>query len=274
MSGSVYRLLGKLAAEDTPQTIYSYKVPKLLRFSVLTLAGVLVTYGVTFTDVITKACAQRYEGASDEEKHDWWFLTKTYAPMGLIVIPFTVATGALGAFSRFVTKVNYIPRKNKLPLCEMIRGSAILGRPISTIRPLNEINRTANVRIYTGNGKNGMEDKGTFVFYLVDRSPETKFFMNKFYILSRSGEVWNSDSRVLMALFGNENANVASDKSSGKTQTVRKTPNLDVTKHTDDQSAILNEMVRLGAEHRFGKAFHSTSEKHKSDIIKSIVNKK
>lgn len=204
MSIPFSKVISALVAKTAPEPIYSYKVPTLVKAGSVALSLVFFTYGATFADWSYESAQTVYGEADEETKKDWKFLVKTFGPSALTVIPFTLAAAALYAPSRVVTKVTYIPKINGMPECELIRRSAIGGKEIKVVRPLSQIIRNPKARVFTGVGSQGVEDKGSFIFFLSDRSPMAKGWMDKFYIFPRSGKFWGSDGRIFDALFGGD----------------------------------------------------------------------
>lgn len=204
MSIPFSKVMKALVAKTSPEAIYSYRVSPLIKAGSVALSLVFFTYGVTFAEWSYESSKTVYKEANEADKKDWKFLAKTFAPMGLTVIPISLAIGAIFVPSRIVTKVTYIPKVNGFPECQLTRRSVIRGKPIVTTRPLSQIVRSEKTRVFTGEGHQGVEDKGTFIFFLTDRSPLLKRWFDKFYILPRSGNFWASDGRVFDALFGGD----------------------------------------------------------------------
>ncbi|KAH9201155.1 hypothetical protein LQ764DRAFT_224613 [Zygosaccharomyces rouxii] len=198
------KLLNSLVSKSSPESIYHYKSGKLLRAGSLGLSLVFLSYGITFIDWYYHSSWAVWSGATDEDKRDWKFYAKTFGPWGLTIIPFTIAGASLYFPSRVVTKVTYVPRANATPLCQLERKSALFGRRLQLTRPLDQLARNERTKVYTGVGEQGVEDKGSFVFLLNDRSPQAKGFWDKYFILHRSGKFWGNDGRIFDALFGGD----------------------------------------------------------------------
>lgn len=268
MGANVFKLLSDLAAKEAPQIIYSYKLRPLYRAGALSLSTVLVAYSLSFADVSKLSASLQYNSADGEEKKDALFLIKAYGPIGMAVVPLAISFGSLYVLSRTVTKVRYIPQIQQIPKCEITRTSAILGREIIITRPMNEIVRSSNVRIYTGKGSQGLDDKASFSFYLKDVSKTTKIPLNRLYILPRSGTVWNSDGRVLSALFGgkSEGQNSLFDGKE-ESQNSKLKDNINVTQ----KNVIVQEMMRLNENNK--SKFHSKMQSQtRANVVKNIVN--
>lgn len=246
MSGNagLFTHLEELASKKTTQWLYKYKMKPLLKAGSLGLSAVLVVYGITFSDMAWFSVSKGRELATDEEIKDWKYLLKVYGPLGLTILPFTLSLGTLWTFSRAVTRIELVPASRGVakPMFKVVRQSAILGRPREALIGVNELVKTKNARIFTGEGPQGIEDKGTYCFYLTDKSKDAQFW-NKQYIVSRSGAVWKSDGRILEALF---NANSKKEKMS-----------------------LLNEMIELNKDKQ---SFHSHSTKQSSKIKDIILN--
>ncbi|CCF57462.1 hypothetical protein KAFR_0C04710 [Kazachstania africana CBS 2517] len=255
MSTKIFKILSELASLNSPQLIYSYRIRPLYRFGSLSLSAVLLTYGVSFLDVFKLSATQRYRESASNEKSNVWLILKTFGPIPLAALPFILSAGTLYIFSRVVTGVTYIPHTNKPPSCELTRRSALFARPIREVRQLGHITRAKNVKIYTGQGPQGIDDKATFSFFLIDRSPNLKNFFSRFYILPRSGSVWKSDGRLLVALFGedgSEKGDVAARKMDHKSNEI-----------------IFEEVRKLNGK----KTLFHTHSKKKPTAVKNIVNK-
>lgn len=255
MSVPFSKVVNALVAKTVPEPIYSYKVSRLVKAGSVALSVVFFTYGATFADWSYESSQAVYNEADETTKKDWKFLAKTYGPMGLTLIPFTLALGALYAPSRIVTKVTYIPKVNGLPECELTRRSMLGGREIKVVRPLSQIVRNRRTRVFTGEGDQGVEDKGSFIFFLSDRSPMAKSWIDKFYIFPRSGKFWGSDGRIFDALFGGDSIRDLELKS-------RKEQDSRLQDIKQDRS-MLQDMIR---ENSSRAKFHSGSK-----VSKKIV---
>ena len=258
MSIPFSKVVSALIAKTAPEPIYSYKVPTLVKAGSVALSLVFFTYGATFADWSYESSQTLYKEADEDTRKDWKFLVKTFAPMGLTVIPFTLAIGALYAPSRIVTRVTYIPKVNGLPECELTRKSVIGGKEIKVVRKLSEIVRSGKTRVFTGVGHQGVEDKGSFIFFLSDRSPMAKSWIDKFYIFPRSGKFWGSDGRIFDALFGGDSIRDLELKTriqqDGRLQDIKQ------------DRTMLQEMIR---ENSTRAKFHSGSK-----VSKKIVGSK
>lgn len=239
-------LLEELTSKKQPQWLYRYKVPPLLRFGSIGLSAVLMVYSLTFTDMTWFSAQKRKEEDEKEGKHrDWVHLIKVYGPLGMALLPFTLSLATLWTFSRLVTGVQFIPKgQTGEPAFKVVRNSAVLGRSREKYIPITNLVKTKQTRIYTGKGHQGIEDKGTFCFYLRDTSMEGTRFWDRHYILSRAGILWKSDGKLLEALF-----------------------NRDKKLEEGTQSSLLNNMVRLNKDKH---TFHSSSKKQ-SEMIKDII---
>ena len=271
MAGNVFKLLSDLAAKEAPQVIYKYRLKPLYRAGALSLSAVLLAYSLTFADVSKLSASIQYKGADEEEQKDALFLIKAYGPIAMAVLPLGISFGSLYVLSRTVTKVRYIPQVNGLPKCELTRTSAILGRDITISKPISQITRSTNVRIYTGKGPQGLDDKASFSFYLKDRSPEVRTPLGRLYILPRSGEVWQSDGRVLSALFGGDKQGKNALFSEGDSAQGSGAVDPAAGINPAQKSAILQEMRKLNDSSRV--KFHRKGQAmSQSDIVKNIVN--
>lgn len=204
MSLPFSKVMQALVAKNAPEPIYSYKVSRLVKAGSWALSLVFFTYGATFADWSYESSQTVYDEADEDTRKDWMFLIKSLAPMGLTAIPISLAVAAVYVPSRIVTKATYIPKVNGLPECELTRRSAIMGREIRVVRPLTQLARNGKTRVFTGVGHQGVEDKGSFVFFLSDRSGLSKKWFDKVYIFPRTGKFWASDGRVFDALFGGD----------------------------------------------------------------------
>ncbi|SMN21599.1 similar to Saccharomyces cerevisiae YNR040W Putative protein of unknown function [Maudiozyma saulgeensis] len=273
MAGNVFKLLSELAARDAPQVIYSYKLRPLYRAGALSLSTVLVVYSLSFADVSKLSASLQYKIADGEEKKDALFLMKAYGPIGMALIPLSISLGSLFVLSRTVTRVKYIPQVQQIPKCEITRTSALLGREITVTRPMSDIVRSSNVRIYTGKGPQGIDDKASFSFYLKDLSPTLKTPLNRLYILPRSGTVWKSDGRVLSALFGGngKDQNILSNDVDETNQSGGNKSRMEETINATQKNIIVQEMMKLNANNKV--KFHNKNKKDiQTNLIKNIVN--
>lgn len=273
MGANVFKLLSDLAAKEAPQVIYSYKLRPLYRAGALSLSTVLLAYSLTFADVSKLSASIQFKGADDEEQKDALFLIKAYGPIAMAVLPLGISFGSMYVLSRTVTKVRYIPQVNGLPNCELTRTSAILGREITVTKPISQISRSSNVRIYTGKGPQGIDDKASFSFYLMDRSPEVRTPLGRLFILPRSGEVWQSDGRVLSALFGGDKQGNNALFSESDAVKAPGSGGIDpaAAMNLSQKSAILQEMRKLNDSSR-AKFHRKGATMTQRDIVKNIVN--
>ncbi|CAL9734196.1 hypothetical protein MOSE0_E00584 [Monosporozyma servazzii] len=239
-TAGLFSHLEELASKKTTQWLYKYKMKPLLKAGSLGLSAVLVVYGITFSDMAWFSVLKGRELATEEETKDWKYLLKVYGPLGLTILPFTLSLGTLWTFSRAVTKIELVPVSHGVskPMFKVVRQSAILGRPKEALIGVNDLVKAKNARIYTGEGEQGIVDKGTYCFYLTNKSKDVSFW-NKQYIVSRSGDVWKSDGRILEALFN----------ASSKTE----------------KKSLLNEMIELNKDKQ---SFHSNST---TQTIKDII---
>lgn len=204
MSLPFSKLMQALVAKRAPEPIYSYKVNPLVKVGSWALSLVFFTYGATFANWSYESSQTVYREADEATRSDWKFLVKSFGPMGLTVIPLSLSAAAVYVPSRIVTRATYIPGLKGLPQCELTRRSAVLGRQIRVVRPLAQLTRNSRTRVFTGVGPQGVEDKGSFVFFLSDRSGLAGRWLDRMYIFPRSGKFWASDGRVFDALFGGD----------------------------------------------------------------------
>lgn len=263
MSRNSFAFLNELFAKRSPQTLYSYKLRPVFKFGSIALSAVLFTYSYSFADVSYLSATKQNEAVDEQKKKSILFQLKAYGPIGLTVVPFTLALGSLMVFSRVVTKVVYIPNNPGSPLCEITRKSAILGRTVSITKPLSTFSKPSKVKIFTGKGEQGIDDKSSFCFYLMDRSPDIKWFFNKVYILPRSGKLWKSDGRLISALFKDEAVNPAEIDLSH--QDVRKL----TCAGTKSVVNSIEDIIKVNTN----KANFHINMKGKKQIVRNIVNK-
>lgn len=259
-TSSLFSILNELTSKTSPQWLYTYKPKPWLRIASLGLSTVLVVYGVTFADMTWLSAKKRREWATEAEQSDWKYWIKTYGPLGLTFLPFTLSLGTLWTFSRVVTKIELVPKQGNVtcngPMFKVVRLSAIMGKPKENLININDLVKSKNSRIFTGKGDQGIEDKGTFCFYLMNRENSIKFW-NKHYIISRSGKVWKSDGKLLESLFSDSLRTLSSPATKGNTQ-----------------NSILQEMIQLNQENNKNKhSFHSKSITQKNIIKDIILNK-
>ncbi|XDT02772.1 Hypothetical protein J6897_00577 [Nakaseomyces glabratus] len=271
---SFSKLIASLVSKGRPEVIYSYKTSPLVKYGSKGLSLVFFLYGVSFTDFTVSSSTKILNSASEEQKSDAWFMFKTVGPIGLCVLPFALSAASLYVTSRVVNKVIYIPKHNATPSCQLIRKSMFLGREIKLTRSLKYINRPKKPRVFTGKGIQGIDDNGSFVFYLTDNHPDVRTRLQKFYLLPRSGHVWGSDGRIIDAMFGGESIKELdlldfenSDKEGNTSGDLSKQRNIELEK----DSSILDELIRVNAEK---VKFHSDDIKMSSSKIIDIVNSK
>lgn len=272
---SFSKLIGSLVSKGRPEVIYSYKTSNLVRFGSKGLSLVFFMYGVSFTDFTVSSASSILSSATDEQMASVKFMAKTVGPVGLCVVPFALSAASLYVASRVVTKVVYIPKLNSTPSCQLYRNSMFLGREIKLTRPLKYISRPKKPRVFTGKGKQGMDDNGSFVFYLMDKHPDARTRFQRYYLLSRSGHVWGSDGRILDAIFGRESIKElellefqpeAKEGELGPSKT-NKQRNVEL----DQDPTILEEMIKTNSEK---VKFHSSALEMSSSKIVNIVNSK
>lgn len=255
--------------------IYSYKTSNLVRYGSKGLSLVFFMYGVSFTDFTVSSASSILSTATDDQKGSAMFMAKTVGPVALCILPFALSAASLFVASRVVTKVVYIPKLNATPSCQLYRNSMFLGREIKITRALKYISRPKKPRVFTGKGEQGIDDNGSFVFYLMDKHPDVKTRLQKYYLLSRSGQVWGSDGRVLDALFGRESireldllefqSELKEEESGAKKNSKQRNVVL------DQDPTILDEMIKSNSEK---VKFHSSALEMSSSKIVNIVNSK
>lgn len=198
--------MAALLAKAAPEQIYSYKPGKLITFGAYSLSFTFILYGASFADWSLTTSSGLYKEESEEPKKDlkWYenanvaFLGRSAGSVLLSVIPFTLAAVALYIPTRIVTKMHYIP--DKIPKCKVTTRTLFNGEKSKTI-PLRNLRRHEKSRVFTGIGEQGVEDRGSFSFSLMDKGAP---FFDKVYIVNRSGKLWGSDGRFMDALFGGE----------------------------------------------------------------------
>lgn len=268
MSVLFAKLLNSLVTKSSPVSIYCYKSGKLLRAGSLGLSLVFLSYGVTFIDWYSRSSSEVWSNANEDDKKSWKFYAKTFGPWGLAFIPFTVAGASLYFPSRVVTRVTYIPRANTTPLCQLERKSAFFGRRLQLTRPLDQLARNERTKVYTGVGEQGVEDKGSFVFLLYDKSPSCKGFWDKYFILHRSGKFWGHDGRVFDALFGGDSIRDLEKRGRG----VIRGENLGPKQSSaSPNKEALNDVTEIIARNNRAK-FHVNGESQLSKKIVGLTN--
>ncbi|CDO95795.1 unnamed protein product [Kluyveromyces dobzhanskii CBS 2104] len=198
--------MAALLTKAVPEQIYSYKPGKLITIGSYSLSLTFLLYGASFADWSLTTSTDLYKEEAEETKVDakWYehakvaFLGRSAGSVILSIIPFTLAVIALYIPTRIVTKLHYIPEK--IPKCK-VTTRTLFNREKSTIIPLRNLRRHEKARVFTGVGDQGVEDRGSFSFSLMDNQAS---FFKKFYIVNRSGKFWGSDGRFMDALFGRE----------------------------------------------------------------------
>lgn len=201
--------MAALLAKTGPEQIYAYKPGKLITVGSYALSLTFALYGASFADWSLATSNDLYKKESElpeEAKKElkWYenasllFLGRSVGTTLLSVIPFTLAAAALYMPTRIVTKLHYIP--DQIPKCKVTTRS-LFGRSKETVLPLRSLRRNEKTRVFTGVGEQGVEDRGSFSFFLTDKNGS---LFNKFYIVNRSGKFWGSDGRFIDALFGGE----------------------------------------------------------------------
>ncbi|SCU77389.1 LAMI_0A00980g1_1 [Lachancea mirantina] len=197
--------LSGLIRNANPEKIYSYTPPRLVRFGPLLLSGVFLAYGLSFADWSLSSTMELYsedEGKALEPDARWWdnprvrFYGRFAGSAALSVIPLALSAAALYLPSRIVTSITYLPNG----ACTVARRAVVTGKPVVKHVGLDRITLSKRTRVFTGVGHQGVDDKASFAFFLTDSSSG---FWNRFYIVNRSGHIWNRDGRVFDALFGN-----------------------------------------------------------------------
>lgn len=262
MSLPFSKVMQALVAKTAPEPIYSYKVSPVVKAGSWALSLVFFTYGATYANWSYESSQTVYKEADEATRKDWKFLVKSFAPMGLTVIPLSLAVAAVYVPSRIVTRATYIPRKNGIPECELVRRSAILGRDVSVVRTLTQLTRSGKTRVFTGVGDQGVEDKGSFVFFLSDRSGLARRWFNKVYIFPRSGRFWASDGRVFDALFGGDSIRDLELK----TKDYKNGLDSKTLQDVKQDRSMLDELIQQNSTRA---KFHSGSKT--SDLSKRIV---
>ena len=212
-SATLAQLIEEIGRSGGKKPVFQYKVPLSIRWASTALAVVFLTYGAAYTDMSWRTAREVYGNATEEEKGSLWFKCKTFGPVALGVLPVILAAGTRHITSRLVTEMKYLPplKNNTVPRCQLTRRTSLLGRPVSITREINELSKNKTTKIFTGVGLQGMEDRATFVFFIVDKKA-TSFF-NKIYIFSRSGSVVRDDARILDCFFNDAAGNKLLNKS-------------------------------------------------------------
>ncbi|CUS23396.1 LAQU0S09e03818g1_1 [Lachancea quebecensis] len=195
--------LAALIAKTSPEQIYSYSVPRLVKFGSWTLSGVFLVYGVSFADWSLTSSLELYSEEAQQPPSSWWkhpklLLAARIAGSALLtLIPLTLSSIAIYAPSRIVTAVSYVPHG----ACEITRGALFSGKLVSRVTNLSNIARNQKTKVYTGVGPQGTDDRASFAFLLTDAHRPA---WDRFYIVNRSGRFWAQDGRIFDALFGGE----------------------------------------------------------------------
>ncbi|KAL3231366.1 Uncharacterized protein RNJ44_00401 [Nakaseomyces bracarensis] len=274
-SVSFSKLIGSLVSKGRPEVIYSYKTSNLVRYGSKGLSLVFFMYGVSFTDFTVSSASSILSSATEDQMASAMFMAKTVGPVALCLVPFALSAASLYVASRVITKVVYIPKLNATPTCQLYRNSMVLGREVKLTRSLKYISRPKKPRVFTGKGDQGMDDNGSFVFYLMDKHPDVKTRFQRYYLLSRSGQVWGSDGRIMDALFGRESIK---ELDLLEFQPEVKEGNLESSKtkkqrnvELEQDPTILEEMIKANSEK---VKFHSSALDMSSSKIVNIVNSK
>lgn len=195
--------ISALIAKTSPEQIYTYQVPRLVKFGSWTLSGVFLIYGLSFADWSVSSSFELYQEESSQPVEAWWkhprllLAARTVGSVLLSTIPLTLAAFALYVPSRIITGVSYVPHG----ACELTRRALLSGKPISRITEIGHIVRNQKTKVFTGVGPQGTEDRSSFAFLLTDsRRP----VWDRYYIVNRSGNLWAQDGRIFDALFGGD----------------------------------------------------------------------
>ncbi|CAR21328.1 Mrx15p [Lachancea thermotolerans CBS 6340] len=197
--------LAALIAKTSPEQIYTYSVPRLVKFGSWTLSGVFLVYGVSFADWSLTSSLELYGEEVQQPPSSWWkhpklLLAARVAGSALLtLIPLTLSCVAIYAPSRIVTAVSYVPHG----ACKLTRGALLTGKPVSRVADLSHVARNQKAKVYTGVGPQGTDDRASFAFLLTDSHRPA---WDRFYIVNRSGRFWAQDGRIFDALFGGESA--------------------------------------------------------------------
>lgn len=200
--------LTALLSKTAPEQIYAYKRGKLITWGSYSLSLTFLLYGISFADWSLSATGKLHEeesiSNSESEQLKWYenaqlrYLGRTAGSIILSAIPLSLSLAALYIPTRVVTKIHYIP--DIAPKCTLTTRTLFNKEKVITA-PLRSIKRSAKKRVFTGFGSQGVDDKASFSFVLVN---ENSPIYNKFYIVNRSGKFWGSDGRFIDALFGGE----------------------------------------------------------------------
>ncbi|CAI4050503.1 hypothetical protein SKDZ_14G3610 [Saccharomyces kudriavzevii ZP591] len=212
-STTLAQLIQEVGRSGGRKPVFQYKVPRSIRWASTALAVVFLTYGAAYTDMSWRTAQEVYGSATEKEQRSVWFKCKTFGPVALGILPVVLAAGTKHITSRLVTEMKYLPPiKNKaVPRYQLTRRTPFLGKQVTVIRDINELSKNKNTKIFTGVGLQGMEDKATFVFFVVDKGANS--FFDKVYIFSRSGSVVKNDARILDCFFSNVADNKLLNKS-------------------------------------------------------------
>ncbi|AMD22555.1 HHL215Wp [Eremothecium sinecaudum] len=212
--------IAKLASSRVPQLIYSYRPGRLVKFGTWILSVTFLGYGLSFADWSISSTLNLFdeekEKALTEEKP--WYKEPSLLLAGrlglsslMVTIPLALSVSAIYLKSRILTNISYIP--GSPAKFEMTRFSA-LGREIKEVAVME--NLTSKSKIYTGVGKNGMEDRSSFFFFVTD---STKPTLKGLYIFNRSADIWKNDGRIFDLLF--RRTPTDNSKSNGESATVK-----------------------------------------------------
>ncbi|EDO18753.1 hypothetical protein Kpol_1028p26 [Vanderwaltozyma polyspora DSM 70294] len=273
------KVINELVAKGKPQVIYSYKIRPLVRGGACTLSAVFFAYGVSFADWSWASSLDIFEQTKkDDELAKMSILDKakfyglTFSPFLLIIIPFTLSFASIVIASRVVSSVTYLPKVKGLPQqCQITRRSPITGRHITELRNLEDISRSAKIRVFTGKGPNGTDDKSSFIFTLFDSNNSIRYRWQRFFLLSRSGTFYENDSRIFDYLFGGDSIKML-EKLKREKEELNYTSQLEKNYKQDEELSQLNKQKfsKLSDMNSERAKIHSGSSK---DVLK-LMNKK
>ena len=192
-------------ARAQPTTLYSYRPGRMLRFGPWGLCAVFSAYGASFA--LSSSEATRVLYAEEEERERAaagpWYMAPTLLLFGrgslsivLSALPFAVAAGALYVPTRVVLRLEYLP--GKVPQCRVTRWG-LFGRGRTDVVPLQQLRLRTRRPVYTGVGRQGVEDTATSSFALSNSGAGA---LRRHYLCNRNGDFWGGDGRVIDALFG------------------------------------------------------------------------
>ncbi|AGO13646.1 AaceriAGL230Cp [[Ashbya] aceris (nom. inval.)] len=196
--------IAALVARAQPTTLYSYQPGRLLRFGPWGLSAVFAAYGASFALSSAEATRVIYTEEERERAAEGpWYMAPTLLLFGrgslsfvLSALPFAVAAAALYVPTRVVLRLDYLP--GKVPQCRVTRWG-LLGRGRTDVVPLQQLRLRTQRPVYTGVGRQGVEDTATSSFALTNGSAGA---LQRHYLCSRNGDFWGGDGRVMDALFG------------------------------------------------------------------------